>query len=60
MGELTLIRRSAGDEVRLYDHAGTLVGVIAAPIAAEPLGAGRETVYLSRGVDRRERDAVAA
>ena len=47
MGELTMVCQ-AGREVRLYDHDGDLVGIIASPLAIDPLGGGRETVYLAR------------
>ena len=59
MGELTLMYAS-GPLLVLYDDRGTLIGTILRPLARDPLGAGRETVYLARAAEPSERPAAVA
>ncbi|MFI5310933.1 MAG: hypothetical protein ACHQQ3_06850 [Gemmatimonadales bacterium] len=44
----------------VFDGRGALIGTIRRPLAGEPLGPGRETVYLERQQQPRECPAVAA
>jgi hypothetical protein len=38
----------SGEHLCLFDDRGTLLGVIAHPVDREPLGPGRDTVFLAR------------
>jgi hypothetical protein len=44
----------------LFDDGGRLIGTIHRPLARDPLGPGRETVYLERPEHERAHQAVAA
>ena len=39
---------TSGGTFCLFDDEGRLVGTITRPVAHDPVGAGRETVYLAR------------
>ena len=44
----------------LFDDRGRLIGTIRRPIERDPLGPGRETVYLERPAHEIAQPAVAA
>lgn len=50
---------TTGGTFCVFDDRGRLVGTITRPVAREPLGAGREKVYLARP-EQRQRDRKAA
>ncbi len=39
---------TSGGTYCLFDHGGRLVGTIEHPVERQPLGPGRDTVYLAR------------
>lgn len=43
---------TSGGTMCLFDDRGQLIGTIAQPVARQPLGPGRETVFLSRAGER--------
>lgn len=46
------------DEVLVFDERGRLVGIIPHPKSGEPIGSGREKVYLAK-VEEQARPAAA-
>jgi hypothetical protein len=46
--------------LRVFDEHGGLVGTIPYPLERDPLGPGRETVYLVRPAQSSARPAAAA
>ena len=59
MNELKMTLTTGGS-LCLFDERGSLIGTIDRPQEREPLGPGRETVYLARPTERVTRPAVAA
>ena len=59
MEELSMTFTS-GASLCLFDERGGLIGTIHRPVARDPLGPGRETVYLERPASSGARAAVAA
>ncbi|MFI5231428.1 MAG: hypothetical protein ACHQSE_02835 [Gemmatimonadales bacterium] len=51
--------RTDGGSLCLFDERGRLIGVIDRPRRREPLGPGRETVYLARPVQESAHVAAA-
>ena len=55
---------TTGGTLCVFDDRGRLIGTITRPVAREPLGAGREKVYLARvesdSAAKPRRTAVAA
>jgi hypothetical protein len=51
--------QTTGGSLCLFDERGSLIGRIERPVELEPLGPGRETVYLAR-VERETTQPVAA
>jgi len=54
------LTRSTGGTLSVHDERGRLIGTIRSPVSREPLGPGRETVYLERPATRPERTAAVA
>lgn len=46
------------NQVPLFDECGNLIGVIERPVLVDPLGPGREKVYLARKTDHDARQAA--
>lgn len=42
---------TSGGTFCLFDNSGRLVGTIEHPVERQPIGAGREKVYLARPID---------
>ncbi|HVT41268.1 MAG TPA: hypothetical protein VHE78_19685 [Gemmatimonadaceae bacterium] len=42
------MKQMANASLSLFDEQGDLVGMIHRPVSCDPVGAGRETVYLAR------------
>jgi hypothetical protein len=59
MNELRMTQTTGGS-LCLFDDRGTMIGTIDRPVQRDPLGPGRETVYLVRRIREEERPAVAA
>ena len=59
MGQLNVIY-TTGASLCVFDERGQLIGTINQPVEREPLGPGRETVYLARPRDARACTAAAA
>jgi hypothetical protein len=51
--------QTTGGSLCLFDERGSLIGRIERPVELDPLGPGRETVYLAR-VERETTQPVAA
>ena len=51
--------QDTGGSLCLFDERGALIGTIDRPVQHDPLGPGRETVYLARA-DRETTQPVAA
>ena len=50
--------KSNSGSLRVFDDGGQLIGTIERPVAGEPLGPGREKVYLARRDDEGQRTAA--
>lgn len=46
--------RSADSRIELVDALGRVIGTIVRPLERQPLGPGREKVYLARRAPQRE------
>lgn len=57
MKEKNLVFTSSAT-VCVFDECGGLIGTIHRPIVREPLGPGREKVYLERGAEQAARSAA--
>jgi hypothetical protein len=42
------VTHTSGGSLCLFDERGTLIGIVQRPVARDPIGPGRETVYLAR------------
>jgi hypothetical protein len=51
--------RTDGGSLCLFDERGRLIGTVDRPSQREPLGPGRETVYLARPVQESAQVAAA-
>ena len=51
--------RTDGGSLYLFDERGRLIGTVDRPSQREPLGPGRETVYLARPVQESAHVAAA-
>jgi hypothetical protein len=58
MGDLKM--KLNADALSLFDERGGLVGTILRPVSRDPVGPGRETVYLARGDARMVKSATPA
>ena len=59
MNELRMTQTTGGS-LCLFDDRGSMIGIIDRPVQRDPLGPGRETVYLARPAREDERPAAAA
>ena len=54
------MKRTTGGSLVLFDERGTLIGTIERPLRRDPVGPGRDTVYLERSETLHNRSAEAA
>jgi hypothetical protein len=54
----TRVLVTSGGTYCLFDRGGRLVGTIEHPVERQPLGAGRETVYLAKPTDAKSTAAA--
>jgi hypothetical protein len=59
MNELRMTETNGGS-LCLFDDRGRMIGTIDRPVQRDPLGPGRETVYLVRPANENERTVAAA
>ena len=59
MKELNTTQKTGGSLV-LFDERGTLIGTIERPLRRDPVGPGRESVYLARPSEGEKHPAAAA
>lgn len=52
------VMRNSKEQVELYDERGRLIGVITRPVVKDPVGPGREKVYLARRAERSTQHAA--
>lgn len=50
--------KSNSGSLTVFDDGGQLIGTIERPVAGEPLGPGREKVYLARRDEGTQRSAA--
>ena len=59
MNELRMTQTNGGS-LCLFDDRGRMIGTIDRPVQRDPLGPGRETVYMVPPANENERPAAAA